>query len=68
MSRGCRPFDPASISLQRKSNSNQLRKRTWRSVYGVLTVRGNDTYLHARLQGWMECQRKEWLDSVAAGV
>lgn len=30
--------DGDAISLQRKSNSNQLARRTWRSAHGVLTV------------------------------
>jgi hypothetical protein len=55
--------DPESIRLQRKSNSNQLKKRTWRSAYGVLTVRVSDTYLRAKLEAWMDCLRKEWLNS-----
>lgn len=55
--------DPEAISLQRKSNSGQLRGRTWRSRHGVLTVRCCDTYLHARLQAWMDLLRHGWLDS-----
>jgi len=61
-------IDPASIRLQRKSNSNQLRRRTWRSEHGVLAVSAADTYLRARLQAWMDCQRKEWLHSKPIGV
>jgi hypothetical protein len=52
--------DPADIALQRKSNSNQLRKRTWRSQYGVLTVRAGDTLFRARLQAWMDCLQETW--------
>ena len=48
-------------------DSNQLNKQTWRSVYGVLTVRVNDTYLMAGLQAWMDCLQEQWLDSVDAG-
>jgi transcriptional regulator with XRE-family HTH domain len=55
--------DPASIRLQRKSNSNGLAKRTWRSRYGVLTVACGDTYLRARLQAWIDCLKEQWLDS-----
>jgi transcriptional regulator with XRE-family HTH domain len=53
-------IDGDTISLQRKSNSNQLRKRTWRSQYGVLTVTVNDTLLRARLQGWIDSAKEEW--------
>jgi hypothetical protein len=45
---------------QRKSNSGQLRGRTWRSEHGVLTVCVNDTALRARLQGWIELVRDDW--------
>ena len=56
-------IEPGFIRLQRKSNSNQLRKRTWRSPHGVLTIRCNDTLLRARLQGWIDCLREAWLSS-----
>jgi transcriptional regulator with XRE-family HTH domain len=57
--------DPASIRLQRKSNSNGLAGRTWRSRYGVLTVSCGDTYLRARLQAWIDCLKEQWLHSAA---
>ncbi len=53
----------AAIAFQRKSNSSQLRHRTWRSRYGVLTVRCGDTLLRARLQGWIDRIQSAWLDS-----
>jgi len=49
-----------AVRLQRKSNSNQLHRRTWRSRYGVLTVRANDTLLRARLDAWMHELRAGW--------
>jgi hypothetical protein len=52
--------DPAVIRMQRKSNSNQLAKRTWRSRYGVLQVCVDDTLFRARLQAWMDQLRSEW--------
>jgi transcriptional regulator with XRE-family HTH domain len=51
---------PDQIRLQRKSNSNQLAGRTWRSVHGVLTVRVCDTLFRARLAGWMDRLRESW--------
>jgi AcrR family transcriptional regulator len=60
--------DPASISIQRKSNSGQLRGRTWRSKHGVLTVRASDTQLRARIQGWMDRLQEQWLDSTPSGA
>ena len=60
-------IEPELIRMQRKSNSGQLRRRTWRSQYGVLTVRCNDTLFRARLQGWMDCVREAWLDSPVSG-
>jgi hypothetical protein len=54
-------IDPVRISLQRKSNSNQLKGRQWRSRHGVLAVRLCDTYFRARLQAWMDRVFEEWL-------
>src|SRR5262245_1854311 len=54
---------PTSINFQRKSNSGQLRHRTWRSKHGVLTVRAGDTIFRARLQGWIDRLHEAWLDS-----
>ena len=51
---------PDAIKLLRKSNSNQLAGRRWRSRYGVLTVRVSDTLLRARLQAWMDRLRSDW--------
>jgi len=49
--------EPNDIRLQRKSNSNQLKARTWRSKHGVLAVTTNDTYFRARLRpGWIVCE------------
>jgi hypothetical protein len=52
--------DPAPIRLQRKSNSNQMTGRIWRSRYRVMTVRLCETLLRARLQAWMDRLRTEW--------
>jgi hypothetical protein len=60
--------EPAEIGLQRKSNSNQLRRRSWRSRYGVVTVRACDTLFRARLQAWMDCLQATWLDSPDSGA
>ncbi len=56
--------DPERIYLQRKSNSGQLRGRTWRSRWGVLSVSVGDTHLRARLQGWIDRVQDGWLDSI----
>lgn len=50
-----------AIALQRKSNSNGLVGRTWRSAHGVLTVRTSDTLLRAKLEAWMDCARESWV-------
>jgi hypothetical protein len=52
--------DPTQINFQRKSNSNKLTGRAWRSAHGVLTVSMGDTQLRARLQAWMDLVRDEW--------
>jgi hypothetical protein len=54
---------PKAISFQRRSNSSQLRSRTWRSKHGVLTVRAHDTLFRARMQGWIDQMKRSWLDS-----
>ncbi len=48
------------MKVLRKSNSNQLTGRIWRSRYGVLSVAVSDTYLRARLQAWMDLTRQSW--------
>jgi AcrR family transcriptional regulator len=52
---------PDSIRLQRKSNSNHLTGRTWRSQWGVLTIWASDTAFRARLEAWMDCLRETWV-------
>lgn len=49
-----------SVRLLRKSNSNQLTGRIWRSRYGVLSVCVCDTYLRARLQAWIDLTQQSW--------
>jgi hypothetical protein len=59
-------IDRSAITLQRKSNSSQLKYRTWRSKHAVLTVRVSDTLFRARLQAWIDRIREDWaLDSAA---
>jgi hypothetical protein len=45
--------EPMAIHLQRKSNSGQLSRRSWRCRYGVLTVRvGIRTSARGSRRGW----------------
>jgi hypothetical protein len=60
--------DPGRIRLQRKSNSSRLAYRKWRCQYGVMTVRAADTALRARLQGWIDSMKGQWLDSLSIGA
>jgi hypothetical protein len=53
-------FDPAHLRLTRKSNSNQLTGRTWRSAHGVLAITVSDTMLRARLQAWIDLTKARW--------
>jgi hypothetical protein len=53
-------IDATAIRMQRKSNSNQLSGRTWRSAHGVLTVAVHDTLLRARMGAWMDRLRASW--------
>ena len=52
--------NPNDIKMQRKSNSGKLSGRNWRSEYGVLTIRTNDTYFRSKLQAWMDYIKKSW--------
>jgi hypothetical protein len=51
---------PERIRPYPKSNSGDLRVRTWRCEHGVASVEVCDTLLHARLSAWMERVRKDW--------
>jgi len=51
---------PSKIKASRKSNSNQLTGRKFRSVYGIISVGVGDTYLRARLQAWMDYVKAQW--------
>jgi transcriptional regulator with XRE-family HTH domain len=63
---GMLDIDGSCIAVQRKSNSGQRSGRSWRSRYGVLTVRANDTMLRARLQAWIDRIQQDWgLDSAS---
>jgi hypothetical protein len=53
-------INPQIIKPIRKSNSNSLKGRQFRSVYGILTVRVGDTYLRSRLQAWMDVVKSQW--------
>ncbi|MBI1256589.1 MAG: hypothetical protein GC204_03885 [Chloroflexi bacterium] len=53
-------IQPAIIKTLRKSNSNKLSGRQFRSPYGLLTVRVGDTYLRAKLQAWMDYIQVQW--------
>jgi transposase-like protein len=61
-------IEPGDVRMQRKTNSGRLGGRTWRSKYGVLSVRTCDTMLRARLQAWMDCVQEQWVDSPANGA
>lgn len=52
--------DPSLIKQLRKSNSNELTGRNFRSVHGLLTVRTGDTYFHMRLKAWMDFVKSQW--------
>lgn len=53
-------IEPGQIKFFRKSNSNKLTGRTWRSKFGVLMVRCSDTYLRAKMGAWMDLLKAEW--------
>jgi hypothetical protein len=53
-------MDGGAIQFQRKSNSGQMKGRSWRSQFGVLTIWAGDTLLRARLQAWIDRLKDEW--------
>jgi hypothetical protein len=48
------------IKVIRKSNSNQLKGRQFRSIHGLLTIRTLDTYFRSRLEAWMDIVKSQW--------
>lgn len=48
------------IKVMRKSNSNELSGRQFRSLYGVLSISIADTYFRAKLQAWMDYVKLQW--------
>jgi len=53
-------LDPAVIKFQRKSNSGQLKGRTWRSKHGVLTISTGDTSFRSQLGAWIDLVKADW--------
>lgn len=53
-------LEPETIKFQRKSNSNQLSGRSWRSRNGVLTIAVGDTQFRSRLGAWIDMVKDEW--------
>jgi len=53
-------IDGSLITVLRRSNCSKLKRRSWRSEFGVLTVRTSDTYLRARLQAWIDLTKRGW--------
>jgi len=53
-------MSPELIKATRKSNSNQLSHRNFRSQHGLLTIRVTDTYFRSRLEAWMDTVKSQW--------
>ncbi|GAB4513755.1 MAG: hypothetical protein OHK0046_14880 [Anaerolineae bacterium] len=53
-------IQPEQIRTMRKSNSNEMSARQWRSVHGLLSVRVGDVRLRHRLQAWMDYVKSQW--------
>jgi transcriptional regulator with XRE-family HTH domain len=58
----------AEVKFIMKSNSGHLRSRTWRCPYGVISVRACDTLFRARLAGWIDRLKEDWLHSPVIGA
>ena len=53
-------IDPGDVRFHPKTNSSELRTRTWRCAHGVAAVAVHDTQFRARLQAWMDRIRASW--------
>jgi hypothetical protein len=53
-------IQPDTIEPMRKSNSNELSGRQFRSVHGLLTISVGDTYFRSRLEAWMDYVKAQW--------
>ena len=54
-------IDAAGVRFHPKTNSSELRTRTWRCAHGVAAVAVHDTQFRARLQAWMDLMRESWV-------
>lgn len=54
-------IDPGDVRFHPKTNSSELRTRTWRCAHGVAAVAVHDTQFRARLQAWMDQMRASWV-------
>lgn len=52
--------DPGDVRFHPKTNSSELRTRTWRCAHGVAAVAVHDTRFRARLQAWIDQMRDAW--------
>ncbi len=48
------------IKIFPKSNSGKLKGRNWRSEFGVLNLRLNDTYFRSKIQAYMDKLEESW--------
>jgi hypothetical protein len=53
--------EPGEVRFHPKTNSSELRTRTWRCAHGVAAVAVHDTQFRSRLQAWMDQMRASWL-------
>ncbi|HEV7177100.1 MAG TPA: hypothetical protein VGN29_16485 [Solirubrobacteraceae bacterium] len=53
--------DACDVRFHPKTNSSELRTRTWRCAHGVAAVAVHDTQFRARLQAWMDQMHASWL-------
>jgi hypothetical protein len=53
-------IDPEDVRFHPKTNSSELRTRTWRCAHGVAAVAVHDTQFRARLQAWIDRVRDDW--------
>jgi hypothetical protein len=54
-------MNAGDVRFHPKTNSSELRTRTWRCAHGVAAVAVHDTQFRARLQAWMDLIRESWV-------
>jgi AcrR family transcriptional regulator len=56
--------DRLRFFMKKSRKGLQLHEGAWRCLYGVVSVRINDTYLRSKLDAWMDEIKREWKEEM----